>query len=73
MAFGGAELRMPLFRMNLGLRGIFGVMGLVDAGRVWYDGESDGELHTGIGGGVFFHVAGQSVTVTVARPASGRA
>ncbi|HYR08664.1 MAG TPA: BamA/TamA family outer membrane protein, partial [Longimicrobium sp.] len=66
MAFGGAELRMPLIRLNLLARGIFGVMGLMDAGRVWYDGESDGELHTGIGGGVFYHVAGQTVTVTVA-------
>jgi hypothetical protein len=66
MAFGGAELRMPLFRMNFIARGIFGVMGLMDAGRVWYDGESDGELHTGIGGGVFYHFAGQTVTVTAA-------
>ncbi|HEU0301515.1 MAG TPA: BamA/TamA family outer membrane protein, partial [Longimicrobium sp.] len=32
MAFGGAELRVPLFRMNLGLRGTVGVMGLGDAG-----------------------------------------
>ncbi len=66
MAFGGAELRMPLVRLNLLARGVFGVMGLMDAGRVWYDGESDGELHTGIGGGAFYHVAGQTVTVTVA-------
>jgi hypothetical protein len=66
MAFGGAELRMPLMRLNLLARGVFGVMGLMDAGRVWYDGESDGELHTGIGGGAFYHVAGQTVTVTVA-------
>ncbi|HEU4883120.1 MAG TPA: BamA/TamA family outer membrane protein [Longimicrobium sp.] len=66
MAFGGAELRMPLVRMNLGVRGIFGVMGLMDAGRVWYQDESDGELHTGIGGGVFFHAIGQTVTLTVA-------
>ena len=66
MAFGGAELRMPLFRMNFIARGIFGVMGLMDAGRVWYDGESDGELHTGVGGGVFYHFAGQTVTVTAA-------
>jgi hypothetical protein len=66
MAFGGAELRMPLFRANLGLRGILGVIGLMDAGRVWFDGDSDGELHTGIGAGAFFHAAGQTVTATVA-------
>ena len=67
MAFGGAELRMPLFRMNLIARGVFGVMGLMDAGRVWYDGESDGELHTAVGGGAFYHFAGQTVTVTAAQ------
>jgi hypothetical protein len=66
MAFGGAELRMPLMRLNLVARGVFGAMGLMDAGRVWFDGESDGELHTAIGGGVFYHFAGQTVTVTVA-------
>ena len=66
MAFGGAELRMPLMRLNLGARGIFGVMGLMDTGRVWYEGESYGPLHTGIGGGVFFHAIGQTVTLTVA-------
>jgi hypothetical protein len=66
MAFGGAELRLPLVRMNLIARGVFGVMGLMDAGRVWYQDESDGELHTGLGGGVFFHAIGQTVTLTVA-------
>lgn len=67
MAFGGAEVRMPLFRMNLIARGVFGVMGLMDAGRVWYDGESDGELHTAVGAGAFYHVAGQTLTVTAAQ------
>lgn len=67
MAFGGAELRMPLFRMNFIARGVFGLMGLMDAGRVWYDGESDGELHTAVGGGAFYHFAGQTVTLTAAQ------
>jgi hypothetical protein len=66
MAFGGAELRMPLVRLNLIARGTLGVMGLMDTGRVWYDGESFGNLHTGIGGGVFYHFAGQTVTATIA-------
>lgn len=67
MAFGGAELRVPLFRMNVGLRGTFGVLGLADAGRVWFDGYSEGELHTAYGGGAFFTAAGQSVYVAVAQ------
>ncbi|HEX2079007.1 MAG TPA: BamA/TamA family outer membrane protein [Longimicrobium sp.] len=67
MAFGSAELRVPLFRMKLGLRGTVGVLGLGDAGRVWFDGVSDGELHTGVGGGLFFHAARQTATVTVAQ------
>jgi hypothetical protein len=67
MAFGGAELRMPLVRLNLGLRGTLGVMGLADAGRVWFGGDSPGDWHTAAGGGVFFHAAGQTVFFTVAR------
>jgi hypothetical protein len=66
MVFGGAELRQPLFRANLGLRGTFGVLGLADAGRVWYDGASEGNWHTAAGGGLFFAAAGQAVTLTVA-------
>jgi hypothetical protein len=67
MAFGGAELRVPLFRANVGLRGTFGVLGLADAGRVWFDGDSAGELHTAYGGGVFFAAAGQSVYLAAAQ------
>jgi hypothetical protein len=67
MAFGGAELRMPLFRANLGLRGTVGVIGLADAGRVWFNGDSPGEWHTAAGGGLFFHAAGQSIFFTVAQ------
>ena len=67
MAFGGAEVRMPLLRANLGLRGTLGVIGLADAGRVWVDGVSEGEWHTAVGGGVFFAAAGQSVFLTVAQ------
>lgn len=66
MAFGGAELRVPLVRANLGLRGTLGVIGLADAGRVWVDGESDGDWHTATGGGLFFASSGQAVYLTVA-------
>ncbi|HVH13928.1 MAG TPA: BamA/TamA family outer membrane protein, partial [Longimicrobium sp.] len=67
MVFGGTELRVPVLRANLGLRGTLGLIGLADAGRVWFDGESDGDWHTAAGAGVFFHAAGQAAYVTVAR------
>jgi hypothetical protein len=58
-AFGGAELRMPLF-------GPIGVLGLADAGRVWYDGESDGGWHTALGGGGFVRAGGYTASVLYA-------
>jgi len=67
MAFGGAEVRVPLLTVNLGLRGTLGALGLADAGRVWFDGDSPGDWHTAAGGGLFFAAAGQSVYLTVAR------
>ena len=54
-AFGGAELRQPLFRANLVVRGTIGALGLADAGRVWMDGDSPGSWHTAVGGGVYFN------------------
>lgn len=66
MVYGSAELRVPVLRANLGLRGTLGLIGLADAGRVWFDGESDGGWHSAVGGGVFFTAAGQSVFFTVA-------
>ena len=67
MVFGGAELRVPLFRANLGLRGTLGVIGLADAGRVWVDGVSDDDWHSAVGGGLFFAAAGQAAFLTVAK------
>jgi hypothetical protein len=52
--FGGAELRQPLFRANLVLRGTVGAFALTDAGRVYLDGDSPGDWHTSTGGGLFF-------------------
>jgi hypothetical protein len=54
-AYGSAELRQVLGRVNLGLvRGELGALGLADGGRVWYDGASPGGWHTAVGGGLFF-------------------
>lgn len=58
-AFGSAELRARLF-------GPVGVIGLADAGRVWFDGESNGGWHTALGGGGFVAAGGYTASVVYA-------
>lgn len=64
--FGSAELRVPLFEVELGLRGDLGVTGLVDAGRVYVDGESPGGWHHSRGGGLWFATPAISGSLTYA-------
>jgi hypothetical protein len=63
-AYGNAELRQPLFRAKLLVRGTVGAFGLADAGRVWYQGESPGDWHTAVGGGLFFTFLDRSRAVS---------
>jgi hypothetical protein len=64
-AYGSAELRQVLGRVNLGLvRGELGALGLADGGRVWYDGASPGGWHTAVGGGLFFTFLDRSKAVS---------
>ncbi len=65
--FGGAELRIPITRAVLFTRGDLGILALADAGRVWFDGESEGGWHTGVGGGLWFHTLGQTISVQYAK------
>lgn len=56
--YQNAELRVGVRPFNTYLaRGTLGVLGFVDAGRVWADGEPDGpffeSLHLGYGGGIW--------------------
>jgi hypothetical protein len=46
--------------------GTLGVIALADAGRVWFDGDSPGDWHSAVGGGLFFAAVGQSVFLTAA-------
>ncbi|HEX8363430.1 MAG TPA: BamA/TamA family outer membrane protein, partial [Longimicrobium sp.] len=69
---GSAEIRQPLFRANLGVRGTLGAFGLADAGRVYVDGDSPGGWHTAAGGGLFFHFLDRTVSVAYAHGESGR-
>ncbi|NNK62272.1 MAG: BamA/TamA family outer membrane protein [Gemmatimonadetes bacterium] len=65
--WGNAELRLFLTEFLFGLPGDLGVLGLLDAGRVWLDGASPGDLHTAVGGGVWANfVDFYTVSLTVA-------
>lgn len=55
-AFGGVELRAPLFRR-------VGVLALADAGRVWHDGDSGGGWHTAAGAGAYLRAGAQTLSV----------
>jgi hypothetical protein len=65
--FGGTELRVPLTRTVLFTRGDLGISALADAGRVWFEGDSDGGWHTGVGVGLWFHTLSQTISVSYAK------
>jgi hypothetical protein len=66
-AWGSAEVRLFLTEFLFGLPGDLGVLGLADAGRVWLDGDSPGDLHTAVGGGVWADFVEQyTVALTLA-------
>jgi hypothetical protein len=64
--YGNAELRLDLFDYRLVFPTTFGILGLFDAGRVWVDGESPGDWHTGYGGGFWLALRGTRSIVSVA-------
>jgi hypothetical protein len=68
----GTELRVPVGTVNFIVRSQLGVFGLVDAGRVWFDGRSDGGWHSGAGGGFWLSAFGKSISVAYARGDSDR-
>ena len=72
LAYGSAELRLPVGRIELLTRGELGVIALADAGRVWVDGESPGGWHTATGAGLSFVTLSRAVSVVYARGAVGR-
>lgn len=71
-AYAGSEVRVPLGRITLLTGGRLGLIGLADAGRVWYDAaasadEAEDELHTAFGAGAWFETLGRAISVTWAR------
>ena len=60
--YQNTEIRAELFKFNVYLfPGKLGIMGLVDHGRVWADGESSNKIHRGVGGGIWIDVLKQAV------------
>ncbi|MBP2648078.1 MAG: hypothetical protein H6Q77_1702 [Gemmatimonadetes bacterium] len=51
--YGGAELRLRIARISALLASDLGVMGLVDVGRVFVEGESSDTWHPAYGGGIW--------------------
>lgn len=69
---GTTELRVPIVRTTLLTRGTLGAFVFGDAGRVWMDGASPGDWHTGIGGGLSFYTLGVSFSAAYAHGAQDR-
>lgn len=55
-AFGNLMMSLELADFFFLLPGKFGVLGFLEAGRLWNDGVSPGEWHTGKGGGIWVSV-----------------
>jgi hypothetical protein len=68
--YGTSELRIPVAKLRVILPLDIGVLGFVEAGRVYVDGESPGGWHSAAGGGLWFGIidpgTGFSVTMTSA-------
>lgn len=67
--YGGADLFLPFTKASVLVPGQLGVMGFVDVGRVFLDGETSKRWHHGTGGGLFFATPGRRnlVSLSIAR------
>jgi hypothetical protein len=72
MVFANTELRVPLTEMEIVVRGDLGVSGLMDIGRVWFDGESAGGWHHATGASVWFATPELSLSASWARGEDNR-
>jgi hemolysin activation/secretion protein len=64
--YGGAELRLRLAGYHLLVPQDVGIFGLVDRGRVFFEGESSDQWHTGAGGGIWLSFLRRENTVSLA-------
>jgi hypothetical protein len=65
-AYGSAELRLNVARIQLLLPSRMGVFGLADVGRVFLEGESSDSWHSAFGGGVSLSYLERAYTFSVA-------
>jgi hypothetical protein len=66
-AYGAAEIRMPLFEMELFTRGRIGILGFQDVGRVWWEDDESARWHRGHGGGIWLETLGFWMSAAMAR------
>ena len=65
MLYGTAELRIPIASFPFILPLNTGIFGFADAGRVYVDGKSPGDWHTGLGGGLWLGVLKPSTSISL--------
>lgn len=63
--YGSAELRVPLGSFGFVLPWNAGLIGFLDAGRVYVDGKSPGGWHSGAGAGFWLGVLNPETSITV--------
>ncbi len=63
--YGTAELRVPVAKFPLIFPLDVGVLGFTDVARVYYNGDSPGGWHSGVGGGFWVGVVNPGTNVTV--------
>ena len=63
--FGNSELRVPLVSIRSWLPIDIGLLGFVDAGRVYLNGDSPGGWHHVAGGGLWFGLLDPATGVSV--------
>jgi hypothetical protein len=64
--YGNAELRLAIARVLLFVPTEVGIFGLADAGRVYLEGETSNDIHTGFGGGLSLAFLTPANTVSLA-------
>jgi outer membrane protein assembly factor BamA len=65
--YGTLELRVPLGNFNVLLPWNVGLFGVIDAGRVYVDGESPGGWHSARGFGFWFGLLGPTTAIRYCR------
>jgi hypothetical protein len=65
MLYGTAELRIPIASFPFILPLNTGIFGFADAGRVYMNGKSPGDWHSGLGGGLWLGVLKPSTSISL--------